>query len=135
MYMITKEFRFEAAHRLTKGYKGKCANIHGHSWIIKVQLEGEKLDEHDMLTDFGSLKKFRDWIDEKLDHSIIVCKEDEEMIKFCREHNQRHFVMTSNPTSEKIAVLCLSQLKLMDFEGARQVTVNETCTCAATFRG
>ena len=33
---ITKEFDFEAAHALD-GYDGKCRDIHGHSYHLKVR--------------------------------------------------------------------------------------------------
>ena len=39
MYTLTKAFRFESAHRLAKGYEGKCANIHGHSWNGELTVE------------------------------------------------------------------------------------------------
>ena len=34
---ITKEFDFEAAHALD-GYEGKCRDIHGHSYHLKITL-------------------------------------------------------------------------------------------------
>ena len=37
---ITKEFDFEAAHALD-GYEGKCRDIHGHSYHLKITLIGE----------------------------------------------------------------------------------------------
>ena len=35
---VTREFRFEAAHRLP-GYKGKCERLHGHSYALHVTVE------------------------------------------------------------------------------------------------
>ena len=38
---IFKEFRFEAAHRLPNVPEGhKCARLHGHSFLIKIEVEG-----------------------------------------------------------------------------------------------
>lgn len=36
---LTKVVRFEAAHQLP-GHQGKCANLHGHSYILEVSVEG-----------------------------------------------------------------------------------------------
>jgi len=58
---VTKEFRFEMAHALWN-YDGKCANIHGHSYILQVTVIGEPISDENspkygMLIDFGDLKK------------------------------------------------------------------------------
>ena len=40
MYAIlTKQFRFEAAHQLPN-HRGKCARLHGHSYTLEVSLRG-----------------------------------------------------------------------------------------------
>jgi 6-pyruvoyltetrahydropterin/6-carboxytetrahydropterin synthase len=36
---VTKEFTFEMAHAL-KDYKGKCENIHGHTYHLVVTIIG-----------------------------------------------------------------------------------------------
>ena len=56
MYLLEKEVTFEAAHRLGMGYIGKCNNIHGHSWKVKIGVECEYLDMRDMGVDFAELK-------------------------------------------------------------------------------
>ncbi len=40
MYAIlTKQFRFEAAHQLPN-HRGKCARLHGHSYLLEVSVRG-----------------------------------------------------------------------------------------------
>src|SRR5260370_40846854 len=39
MALITKIFRFEAAHNLP-GHRGKCAHLHGHSYRLEATLRG-----------------------------------------------------------------------------------------------
>jgi len=58
----------DSSHNL-KGYKGKCKNIHGHSWLIKLWFRGNsKLkDEIGILLDFGIVKKLK----ERLDHQYL----------------------------------------------------------------
>lgn len=136
MLSLTKEFRFEAAHRLSKGYDGKCANIHGHSWVgrIEVTRAADELNEFDMLIDFADIKKAIASEVDALDHSCIVYEKDD-LLSYLIVHGQRHYTLPSNPTSEALAehlfrVFCEKFNKL----GARVVslTIEETCTCACT---
>ncbi|MDP7196800.1 MAG: 6-carboxytetrahydropterin synthase [SAR202 cluster bacterium] len=80
---ITKAFRFEAAHRMAKGYIGKCSNIHGHSWRGELSVICSKLDEYGMGIDFYQLDQFLNQIIEYFDHKIILFKEDTELIRLC----------------------------------------------------
>ena len=52
MFQITVEDSFAAAHRLRE-YEGKCRQVHGHNYRVRVSLEGEQLDETGLLVDFG----------------------------------------------------------------------------------
>ena len=132
-YVITKEFRFEAAHRLLKNYTGKCTNNHGHSWLVRLHLEGQDLDERDMLIDFQEMKILKTWIDDKLDHATLLWKDDP-MVEYIHSSKQRIFITQKNPTSEHIAEVILKEaIKL--FENSRIkvscIEVNETCTTGA----
>lgn len=70
-YLITKEISFDAAHKLF-WYKGKCANLHGHSWIVKVTLEYDKLNQDGITVDFTELKKILEReIVNPLDHTYL----------------------------------------------------------------
>ena len=42
MYILKTSAEFDSAHFLA-GYKGKCANIHGHRWKIEVCVAEEAL--------------------------------------------------------------------------------------------
>lgn len=74
MYYLKSSASFDSAHFLF-GYKGKCANIHGHHWVIEVQAAGEKLitdgTKKGMLIDFGDLKKAVRKIADSFDHALI----------------------------------------------------------------
>ncbi len=65
---VTKTF--SAAHALNK-YKGKCENLHGHNWIVKVSLSSNKLDETGMVMDFTDIKAVLKSILSKLDHKYL----------------------------------------------------------------
>jgi 6-pyruvoyltetrahydropterin/6-carboxytetrahydropterin synthase len=74
---IAVTHNFEAAHRLFLT-PGKCENIHGHSFIAGIELEGP-LDERGMVCglDFGDVKRtFREYIDAFFDHRILLNRED-----------------------------------------------------------
>ena len=68
MYKITKKLEVAGAHKLELPYESKCSNLHGHNWIITVELQSDKLTEYGMVMDFTHIKKL---IHEPLDHSYI----------------------------------------------------------------
>ncbi|WP_429930880.1 6-carboxytetrahydropterin synthase QueD [Agrobacterium vitis] len=69
MYRITKEFHFSASHQL-KGLPAdhQCARLHGHNYIVEVELSGEDLNNHGFLRDYHELKVLKTYIDEAFDH-------------------------------------------------------------------
>jgi len=74
--IITKTFRFEAAHHLPE-HRGKCANVHGHSYRLEVALRGPIKDapgqsDHGMVMDFGDLAQI-------VRHSVIECLDHQDL--------------------------------------------------------
>ncbi|MHA1867132.1 MAG: 6-carboxytetrahydropterin synthase QueD [Candidatus Heimdallarchaeaceae archaeon] len=69
--LLTKIFTFEAAHFLPE-YKGKCKNLHGHTYTLEVTVEGPISGETGMVIDFKKLKEVveKEVID-KLDHTLL----------------------------------------------------------------
>lgn len=51
---ISKEFHFEASHILPK-HPGKCARLHGHSWVLKVYVKGEVAHETGFVMDYADI--------------------------------------------------------------------------------
>lgn len=133
-FVLQKIFTFEAAHRLIKNYEGKCTNNHGHSFRVVLNLEGENLDDRDMLIDFNETKALKQWIDKELDHASILWEEDP-LIPVLKQHNQKLFICSKNPTSEHIAELIFEEAKKL-FEKSsikvRAIEINETCTSGIT---
>lgn len=85
MYKITKEFHFSASHVLNGLPEGhQCGRLHGHNYILKVELQNKELANPGFVQDYGELKKIKDYVDNYLDH--------------------RHLndVLKINPTSENI---------------------------------
>ncbi|PJC54320.1 MAG: 6-carboxytetrahydropterin synthase QueD [Candidatus Levybacteria bacterium CG_4_9_14_0_2_um_filter_35_21] len=68
--LITKEFRFDAAHQLLN-YNGPCANLHGHTYKLQVSVAGI-VQKSGMVMDFGDLKNIvNEKVISKLDHTFI----------------------------------------------------------------
>jgi 6-pyruvoyltetrahydropterin/6-carboxytetrahydropterin synthase len=132
-YTVQKTIRFEAAHRLVKGYKGKCNNVHGHSWVVSFEVGSYQLNEHGFVKDFAEFKELKDFIDKFLDHAMLVSDDDKPMIKFLHENEQKHLVFKNNPTSEAVGHMLLDIAISMGFS-ITKVTVNETCTSEATIQ-
>ena len=72
---ITRAFTFDAAHRLTF-HKGKCKNIHGHTWKCEVSIRETEETQNNMILDFGDLKKACQAIADKFDHKLLIWEHD-----------------------------------------------------------
>ncbi len=70
MYFITIEKDFDAAHYL-RDYHGKCENLHGHRYVVRVTIKSEKLDKSGLAYDFTVLKKQLGEILERFDHTCL----------------------------------------------------------------
>ena len=69
-YYVKKHFKFDAAHKLER-HKGKCKNLHGHTWKGWVSVWAEKLDGNHMVMDFAELKGTIDSVIDKFDHKYL----------------------------------------------------------------
>lgn len=74
MYCLKASACFDSAHFL-HGYAGKCANIHGHRWVIEVEICGGKLQDggtrDGMLVDFCDFKQTVKELADGFDHALI----------------------------------------------------------------
>lgn len=74
MYRLKVSAAFDSAHFLS-GYHGKCANLHGHHWVIEVEAGGEMLQEtgekRGMVMDFGDFKHEVRALADAYDHATI----------------------------------------------------------------
>lgn len=68
-YKIWKEFKFAASHQL-EGLPAdhQCSRLHGHNYLIEVELESEELDATGFVVDFGELSSIKQYIADVLDH-------------------------------------------------------------------
>lgn len=74
---VCKIFTFDAAHQL-EGHKGKCANVHGHTYKLEVIVSGVPITadnpaEEGFVMDFGDIKEVvKEKIVDVLDHSFLA---------------------------------------------------------------
>ena len=106
---IAKEFRWEMGHRLPEHF-GLCKNIHGHSYKMIVEFEGE-LDKNQMVIDYYDVEKIINPVIEKLDHAFMVNIEDKIVIEFLEKMNSKKVVVGFNSTAENICNYLLSEIK------------------------
>lgn len=106
---IAKTFDWEMGHRLPF-HKGKCKNLHGHSYKLRLEIEGEP-DEQGMLIDFYDVKKIVNPIIENLDHAFMVYKEDKELIDALEKLNSKTVVVGFQSTAENICNYFIDEIK------------------------
>lgn len=105
---IAKEFKWEMGHRLPF-HKGKCKNLHGHTYKIMVEFEGN-LDENGMVMDYYDVKDVVGPIIDELDHSFMVKKDDTEIIDFLKKINSKHTIVDFQTTAENICKYFLKRI-------------------------
>jgi len=115
---IFKEFTFEAAHKLPNVPEGhKCARLHGHSFMVRIAVEGPVGDQSGWVMDFGDIKKAFKPIWNQLDHYYL-----------------NDIAGLENPTSENLAVWIWAKLKPVLPELSR-IEIRETCTSGCSYSG
>jgi 6-pyruvoyltetrahydropterin/6-carboxytetrahydropterin synthase len=105
---IAKEFRWEMGHRLPNHF-GKCKNVHGHSYKMLVELEGE-VAESGMVLDYFDLKQVVKPIVEELDHAFMVNAKDTDIVDLLNKLNSKKVVINFDSTVENICLYILNKL-------------------------
>jgi len=108
---VTKRFEFDAAHRLYQ-HEGACRHVHGHHYVVEVEVAGPSLNYLGMLIDFGELKqRVGDWIQEHWDHATLLNNADTVLFEALEEMNSTLYLFDGNPTAEKMAVELFTQVR------------------------
>ena len=72
MYTISKEFHFSASHQLEGLPKDHpCTKLHGHNYIVIVELKSRNLNELGFVKDYRELSPIKKFIDGALDHKHL----------------------------------------------------------------
>ncbi|MBN4076459.1 6-carboxytetrahydropterin synthase QueD [Gemmatimonas aurantiaca] len=120
MYELFIKTHFSAAHHL-RDYTGKCANQHGHNWLVEVYCQCSELDHVGMAIDFVDLKREVNELLESLDHKDL---------------NELEYFKKYNPTSENLAKYLFDMLSAKlnnDRVKISKITIYETPNCGASY--
>ena len=121
MYEVSVEYTFAAGHAL-RNYKGKCENVHGHNYKVRVTIGGKELNSTGLLVDFVDVRDAIKALVDRLDHRFLNDLPPFDQI---------------NPSAENIAkYFCENLEPQVHGQGLRveAVTVWETETTSATYR-
>ena len=102
--VIEKIMKSETAHIVRNAASERCRfNVHGHSYVWEIALEGPINASTGMVVDFKELKPIKDFVDD-FDHAMVFSSEEtEEVLKFFYSNFQRVLVMQKNCTAENMA--------------------------------
>ena len=67
---IPSNLRFSSAH-VIPGHES-CGFIHGHSYFVDVEIEGERAGEFEFVVDFKDVKGYAKAICDELDHRLLI---------------------------------------------------------------
>jgi 6-pyruvoyltetrahydropterin/6-carboxytetrahydropterin synthase len=123
MFEVAVEQTFAAGHAL-RNYKGKCENVHGHNFKVRVVIEGEKLDETGLLVDFLDVKAAMQAIIDRLDHVFLNDVAPFDVKNPSAENIAEHFFTEMTRTLESPVPVRV-----------REVKIWETDIQSATYRG
>jgi len=98
--IVAKRFNWEAAHRLP-WHEGKCKQIHGHSYKMIVEFDGE-LNEKGMVVDFNDIKKMIEPIVKQIDHATIISSNDTELKELFEAKSWKYFLLPFDSTAENL---------------------------------
>jgi 6-pyruvoyltetrahydropterin/6-carboxytetrahydropterin synthase len=116
--VIFKKFTFDSAHALPHVPDGhKCKNVHGHTYLLTVYVEGVLDPKLGWIMDFGDLKDVIKPLVKRIDHKFLNDIEGLE-----------------NPTCEILAVWIWDRL-VNDISGLKRIELNETPTSGAIYEG
>ncbi len=90
MYRITKEFHFSASHQLSRlPDSHPCARLHGHNYIVVVELAAPELNGDGFVRDYHDLAELKRYIDEVFDHRHLNEVLEDDMVT--AERLAKHF--------------------------------------------
>lgn len=115
---LTRRFSFEAAHYLPF-HDGKCKNMHGHTYILEVTIEG-RYDKNGLIMDFHDFKLLvQEQVIRFLDHKCL---------------NELEPFKHTSPTAENIALFIHEALAAAALP-VKNIRLYETPDCWVDYTG
>lgn len=117
MFKISKEFSFDMAH-LLDGHDGKCQNLHGHTYKLQVEIQGDLHQsgaKKSMVVDFSDLKSMvKKAILDPMDHAFIydeTSERERKIAQLLQELDSKTFGVPFRTTAEELARFIFKRLK------------------------
>lgn len=143
---ISRKGNFDSGHRVMNEFM-KCFNIHGHTYLYELTFSFENMEEIGYAIDFKEIKRvFCQWIDDILDHGMILNPKDELLIQTTKDYGTKLWLMSlngegeyCNPSVENIAkevFLAMNILSNTLYQNTptglkiHKVTIYETPNCS-----
>jgi len=140
---ITRKGSFDSGHRVMNE-RMKCFNLHGHTYLYELEFSFNEMEQIGYAIDFKEIKRVGcQWIDDFLDHGMIVNPHDTEVIKAAISTGSKLWYMSlnglnqyCNPSVENIAKEIFLAMKLLFVPypnlHIHKVTLYETPNCFTT---
>lgn len=115
-------------------HTGGCQNVHGHSYLLIVELEGEVAGSG-MVTDYGDISACVKPILAELDHSYMIDPSDSEMRRTLTDLGLKITEVPFISTAENIVLWLGEKLRPSLIQGSVSVmrlTVKETASTSAS---
>jgi 6-pyruvoyltetrahydropterin/6-carboxytetrahydropterin synthase len=115
---IFKDFRFEAAHYLPNVPDShQCRRMHGHSYRLRITIEGQVGEQSGWVMDFGDIKNVVNPLIGTLDHQCL-----------------NDIPGLENPTAENVAIFIWNKLKPL-LNNLMEVRLHETEGSGCIYNG
>ncbi|WP_238651691.1 6-pyruvoyl trahydropterin synthase family protein [Paenibacillus piscarius] len=112
---VCKIFTFDAAHQLI-GHKGKCSNLHGHTYKLEVVLKGvpsveEGQSDEGFVIDFSDIKQVvQGAVVDRLDHAFLAMG-NEPVLETLMATRSKVALLSFRTTAENLSAYIAYELK------------------------
>ncbi len=109
----------------------KCAHLHGHSACVEIEMASTKLNKQGMVVDFFDIRKtIGAWIEQNLDHKMILSKKDP-LVKILQKAGEPVVAVKENPTAEMLARWIFREARRMKLPVSKVTLWENQDSCAA----
>ena len=120
MFEVSVEQTFAAGHAL-RNYKGKCENVHGHNYRVRVTIAGEQLDATGLLVDFLDVKRVMGAAIDYLDHRFINDLAPFDQINPSAENIAKYFYDRMNDGLKNEVPVRISEIRVWETDTSSAV--------------
>ncbi|WP_342422417.1 6-carboxytetrahydropterin synthase QueD [Paenibacillus sp. FSL E2-0178] len=112
---VCKIFTFDAAHQLI-GHKGKCSNLHGHTYKLEVVLKGvpsveQGKSDEGFVVDFSDIKAtVKQLVVDRLDHAFLAMG-NEPVLETLTATGSKVALLSFRTTAENMSAYIAYELK------------------------